>query len=149
RSRAARKRARQAWRIDRRAASGGSGRSWIATHQLGDAEREVERLARVQPWVAERHVTQAQILFEHLFGAAETFGHVLACEFEMNSAGPGPLLPVRREEAFDLSHHRVEVTCLEPRVRREDVRMHRIANPGHGMPGLAHGPQEWREQLED
>ena len=62
-------------------------------HELGEAEGEVERLARVQPRIAERHVPRGKLLLEDGFGAAEALGHVLARELEVDAA---PARPARR-----------------------------------------------------
>ena len=75
-------------------------------HQLGQAEGEVERLARVQPRVAERLVAVRELLLEHVLAAAEALGDVLAGELEVDAAGPDALLPAGGEEALDLAHDR-------------------------------------------
>src|SRR5687768_12375616 len=90
-------------------------------HELGDAEGEVERLPRVQPWVAERHVARAQLLLEDGLGAAEALGHVLAGELQMNAPGPHALAAAGGEEPLDLAHDRVEAPRLHARLRLEDV----------------------------
>src|SRR5947207_12165000 len=88
------------WSAARSRPRGRSAQGRVTTHKLGDAERQVERLARVQPRVAQRHVTQVQVVFVHFLGTPEALGHVLTSEFEVDPAGPGPLLPVRGEEAL-------------------------------------------------
>src|SRR5689334_22020043 len=106
-------------------------------HQLGHAEREVERLACVQSRVAERHVAGIELRLLHILGTAEALGHVVARELEMDAAGPRPGLPVRGEEALDLAEHRVEVTRLAPGPAREDIRVHGVAGPDDGMACIA------------
>src|SRR5439155_1895666 len=46
-------------------------------HQLGDAEGEVERLARVQARIAQRHVPRVQLLLLDVLRAAEALRHVV------------------------------------------------------------------------
>src|SRR5439155_13543147 len=121
----------------------------VGAHQLGDAEREVERLACVQPRVAERHVARVELGLLHVLGAAEAFGHVLARELEVHAAGPRARLAMRGEEALDLAQHVVEVPRLPSPGAGEDVRVHRIADPDDGMLGVPDGAQERRQQLED
>ena len=74
-----------------------------ASHQLGDPEREIERLPRVQTRIAERLVAVVELLLEHRLGAAEALGHVLARELEVHPSGPRADLAVRGEEALDLA----------------------------------------------
>ena len=44
-----------------------------------------------------------QVLLEHVVGAAEALGHVLAGELDVDAAGPDADLPARREEPFELA----------------------------------------------
>ena len=60
------------------------------THQLGNPKREIERLPRVQPRVAERLVAVVEFLFEDGFGASDALGHVLTSELEMHPPGQVP-----------------------------------------------------------
>ena len=88
---------------------------WTATqpaHQLGEAEREVERLARVQARVAERLVAGSSCSSASVLGAAEALGHVLARVLEVHAARPDALGAAGGEEALDLGHDRVEVARL-------------------------------------
>ena len=82
-------------------------------HQLGDVEGEVERLPRVQPRVAERHVVRRQRLLEHRVGAAEALGDGVAGELEVHAARPDALLAAGREEALDLVDDHVEAAGLD------------------------------------
>ena len=61
-----------------------------ASHELGDAEGEVERLPPVQARVAERLVAVVELLLEHGLGAAEALGDVLAGELDVDAARPRP-----------------------------------------------------------
>src|SRR5438093_841128 len=118
------------------------------THELGDAKREIERLPRVQPRIAERHVAGIELRLLHVLGAAETLGDVVARELEVNAARPRPGLPMRGEEAFDLPQHVVEVPRLSSAGAREHVRVHRIADPHDRMLRLANGAEDGRQELE-
>src|SRR5439155_15082133 len=82
-------------------------------HQLGDAESQIERLARVQARVAERLVAVVELRLEHLLAAAEALRHVLARELEVDAARPGARGAVGGEEALELAHHVVEVARLD------------------------------------
>src|SRR5688572_11198295 len=70
--------------------------------QLGGAEREVERLAAVEPRIAHRFVALRQVRVEDLVATAEAFGHVVAGELDVDAAGPRAGIGVRGEEAGDL-----------------------------------------------
>src|SRR5581483_9570957 len=59
-----------------------------AAHHLGQAKREVERLAGIQARVEERLVAGRELLLEHVVCSAEAFRDVLARELEMDAAGP-------------------------------------------------------------
>ncbi len=72
-------------------------------HQLGEAKGKVERLAPVQPWVAEGLVAGVELLLGELLGAAETLGHVVARVLEVDAARPDALGTAGGEEALDLA----------------------------------------------
>src|SRR5262249_34410362 len=118
------------------------------THQLGDAKREIERLARVQPQVAERHVARVELRLLHVLRSAETLGDVVTGELEMHAARPGPRLTMCRKEAFDLAENVVEVARLPSARARDHVRVHRVAHPDDGMLCFAHRAQDRRQELE-
>src|SRR5581483_11584685 len=118
-----------------------------AVHQLGDAEGEVERLARVQAWVAERPVAVVELLLQHRFGAAEALGDGFARELEVHAAGPDADPAARLEEPFDLVHDHVEAARLVTGLGLEHVRVHGVAGPHDRMLRLAHGAQERRQRL--
>ena len=61
------------------------------TQQLGGAEREVERLAAVEPGIAHRLVALRQVLVEDLVAAAQALGDVVARELDVHAAGPRAL----------------------------------------------------------
>ena len=81
------------------------------------------RNARSSDWRALSRGSQSglvpvvELLLEHLLGAAEALGHVLAGDLEMNPARPCPDLPVRSEEPLDLAQHVVEAPRLVSRRR--------------------------------
>src|SRR5438876_9114566 len=81
-------------------------------HQLGHAEGEVERLARIQTRVTERHVARVELRLLYILRAAEALRDVVPRELEMDAARPRAGLPMRREESFDLAEDRIEVPCL-------------------------------------
>ena len=68
--------------------------------ELGQPEGQIERLARVQARVAERHVADVQLVLEHGLGAAQALGDVLARELDVDAAGRRALvLPLARAAA--------------------------------------------------
>src|SRR5690606_19624556 len=83
-----------------RSPAGGAGES--AAEELGDPERQIERLATVEARIAHRLVAQAQVVVDQLLGAAEALGDVVAGQLHVHPAGPGPLGLVGVEEALDL-----------------------------------------------
>src|SRR5262245_52375075 len=109
-----------------RASSPHRPRGSCGPHQLGDAEREVERLPRVEPGVAERLVPVVELVLRDRLGAAEALRHVLPGDLEVDAARPAPDLAVRLEEALDLPQDVVEPPRLVPGRRRERVRVHRV-----------------------
>src|SRR3954454_10217258 len=119
----------------------------LPSHQLGDPEREVERLTCVQARVTERFVARVELLFEHGLGAAEALGHVLAGDLEVDASGPGADLAMGGEEPLDLTQHVVEPARLVTGAGDEAVRVHRIADPDDWNLGLANGAQERRQEL--
>src|SRR5207253_388378 len=84
----------------------------LTPHELGQAEREVERLPRVQARIAERLVAVVEVLLGQLLRAAEALGHVLARVLEVHAARPDPLDAAGGEEPLELGHDRVEVARL-------------------------------------
>src|SRR3954454_20734733 len=119
----------------------------LPSHQLGDPEREVERLTCVQARVTERFVPRVELLLEHGLGAAEALRHVLAGDLEMDASGPCADLAMGGEEALDLAQHVVEPAGLVARAGDEAVRVHRIADPDHRDLRLTHRAQERRQEL--
>ena len=70
----------------------------VAVH-LGDHERQVERLAAVQPRVAGRLVALVQVGLDDLVAAADALGHVVAGELDVDAARVGAERAVDLEEA--------------------------------------------------
>ena len=58
--------------------------------ELGRAERQVERLARVEAGVAGSGVAQVEVVLQDLLGTAQALGHVIAGELDVDPPGPGP-----------------------------------------------------------
>src|SRR6478672_1709925 len=75
-----------------------------AVHELGETEREVERLPRVQPRVAERLVAIVELRLVERVRAAEALGDVLARVLEVHAARPNAFLAARGEETLELRH---------------------------------------------
>ena len=122
-------------------------RRLVRPDQLGRAEREVERLATVEPRVAHRLVAVVEVAVGDLVGAAEAFGDVLAGELDVDAARPRALGPVGTDEAVDLAHDRFEVARLATVRRGVGVAVHRVARPHDGVPGVGDGAQQ-RAQLD-
>ena len=78
----------------------------------GDEERELERLAGVQPRVAGRLVPPAEVGVVDVERTAEAFGDVLTGELDVDAAGPRAQRPVHLEEAAHLVDDVVELAGL-------------------------------------
>ena len=83
-----------------------------AAEVVGHAECEVEALRPVQPGVAHGFVAQAQVFVAEFMAATEALGHIIAREFDVDTASPRPYSVVGIEEAVDLGQDVVEVPCL-------------------------------------
>src|SRR3712207_4796113 len=70
-----------------------------ATEHLRDQERQLQRLAGVQPRVAGGLVAAVEVLVADLHGPAEALGDVLTGELDVDAPGPGAQRPVHVEEA--------------------------------------------------
>src|SRR5258706_9993473 len=125
----------------------GSSNPRSAPYELGEPEREVERLARVQPRVAARLVLVLELLAAYVVAASEAFGDVVAGQFDMDCARPYVGRATRQKKLLDFVHDRVEVTGLVAALMRVGVAVHRIARPDDRMTGPGHGPQQWRQLL--
>src|SRR5260221_11271939 len=90
----------------------GMGGSEAGAHQLGDVERQVEALPRVEARVAKRGVRVVELRFGEIVAAAEALRDVVAGDLEVHAAWPRPLSVVDGEEAFDLGHDVRELARL-------------------------------------
>src|SRR5947209_11054612 len=102
--------------------------------RLGDQERELKRLLRVQPRVAESLIPAAEIGLREPVRAADALGDVLAGHLDMDAAAPGPGLGVAVEETVHLAQDRVEAAGLDLGGRADRVPVHRVAQPNHLEP---------------
>ncbi len=75
-------------------------------------------------------------------GAAHAFRHILPGHLHMDAARPGAFRRMRLEEAADLAQDGVEPAGLAAVAGRDGVAVHRVAEPHHFGPGLAHRPQQ-------
>src|SRR5665811_1001704 len=98
-----------------------AGRTRLATHQLGEMEGQIERLARVQARIAERLIGLFELLFRQLLSAAEALGHIAARDLQVHAARPGAFRAVGGEEALDLGHDVAETTCFSAALGCEAV----------------------------
>ena len=148
--RAPRRRRRRAGRGRRRldAPEPAAGRS-LRSAGAPDVKREVEALARVQPWVAERRVRVVELSLGEVVAAAEALGDVVAGDLEVHAAGPGALGVVDGEEALDLGDDVGELAGLPAAAGRERVPVHRVAHPDDGVPRVADGAHDRRQRLAD
>src|SRR5262249_47477019 len=121
------------------------GRRGSAAHQLGNLEGQVERLACVQPRVAQRLVPVLEVVTEDLLGAAEALGDVLAGELDVDAPGPHVSGGAGGEEAAQLAHDVLEAPCLVTAVVHESVPVHGVARPDDRVTRHAHRPQQRRE----
>src|SRR6476659_791846 len=76
----------------------------LAAEELGDVEGEVERLAGVEARVAHRLVALVELVLEHLVGAAEALGDVLARELDVHTTRRDVGGRARGEEPLELAH---------------------------------------------
>src|SRR5215212_8714452 len=97
-----------------------------AAEELGDLEREVERLAGVEPRVATGLVALLQVGAQHLVAAPQAFGHVLAGELDVHTARPHLCGVTCREESVQLAHDVLEVAGLVAARVLEGVAVHRV-----------------------
>src|SRR5688500_11210863 len=104
-------------------------RPFLMPKQLSHLECQIERLARVQARVAHRFVPLFEVLVQHLLGAAEALGDVLAGELDVYPAGPGAGGLAGGEEPPQLAHHVVEAPGLVTAVVHERVPVHGVASP--------------------
>ena len=119
-------------------------------HQLGQPERDVERLAGVQPRVAERLVAVRELLLEH--APPEPPRHSVTSSPVYSRWTPPGQTPSARQAAKKPSISAMiasKCRVLTPGGRHDDVRVHRIADPDDRVLGLADGQQERRQQLLD
>src|SRR5580704_2167806 len=123
--------------------------SLSASEELGHSESEVERLAAVQPRVTGRGVAHPEVALEDLFGPAETFGHVVAGELDVQAARPGALVAVDSEERAQLGQDVVETAGLAAARAGEGVPVHRVGGPDDGLALGLDGPDQGREQVLD
>src|SRR5690242_854538 len=68
--------------------TGSAGGGVLAVH-VGDAERQVEGLAAVEPWVAGGLIPLPQVAFGDVLPAAQAFCDVVAGELDMDPTGVG------------------------------------------------------------
>src|SRR5665811_1729038 len=109
--------------------------SELATHQLGQVEGQIERLARIQARIAEGLIGLFELLFRQLLAAAEALGNIAARDLQVHAARPGAFRAVGGEEALDLGHDVAEATCLATALGCEGVGVHRIADPDDRVTG--------------
>ena len=91
----------------------------------------------------------SRCVVEHLLGAAEALGDVLAGQLDVHAAGPHAGGLAGGEEAAQLAHHVVEAPCLVTALVHERVPVHRVARPHDGVAGHRHRPQQRRQRLLD
>ena len=109
----------------------------VVADQLGGTERQIERLATVEPRVAHRLVAVVEVGVDQLVAATDALGDVFAGELDVDAAGPGALGAVGPDEAFDLGDDRLEVAGLAPGGAGVGVAVHRVARPHDGMAAVA------------
>ena len=96
---------------------------------LGDEERQLQRLAGVQPRVARRLVPPGQVGVGDLLRAAEALGDVVAGQLDVHAARPRADGRVHLEEAAHLVHDVLEAPRLVPAGGLEGVAVHGVALP--------------------
>src|SRR6185436_16973518 len=99
------------------------------TEHLRHQEGELEALLGVQPRVAGRLVPVGQVEVLDALRAAETLGHVLAGELDVDAARVGAEAAVHLEVAEHLVDDPVEVPGLVAVRRLVGVAVHRVALP--------------------
>src|SRR5205814_2697451 len=113
----------------RRHATGGgwviSARVSGAAQHLGDEERQLQGLDAVQPRVAHRLVAGGQVELGDLLAPADTLGHVVAGELDVDAARPRAERAVYVEEALHLADDVLEAARLVTGRGLERVAVHR------------------------
>src|SRR5690242_9403688 len=84
----------------------------VCNKALGNPERQLQGLLDVQPWIAGRLVTTAQVGGGQFGGAADAFGDIVAGQLDVQSAGMGAQRRVHVEEAVYLVDDPVQVPRL-------------------------------------
>src|SRR5262245_49836940 len=82
--------------------------SAFALEQIGEQEREVDRLLGIEARVADRVIAVVEVLITDLAYTAGAFGDVLPGHFEVHTAGIDTLAGAHLEEAAHLLEDQVE-----------------------------------------
>src|SRR5450755_2172800 len=97
--------------------------------KLSHPESQIEGLAGVEPGVAGGGVADVEVTFEDLLGAAQAFGHVVACELHVHTARPGAGGAMDGKERAQLAQDVIEAPRLAPALTGEGVAVHGVARP--------------------
>ena len=104
--------------------------------ELGDAKRQVDRLATVQTGVTDGFVAGFEVGMTKIIATTKTFRDVFAGQFDVNAARPGADFVVSGEESFDLAADVVEMAGLAAGFAGEGVAVHRVTGPHDRMIGV-------------
>ena len=126
-----------------------TGAGAAALQLLGDQERQLQRLFRVQPRVAEGLVALGQVRLGQPVRAADALGDVLAGHLDVHAARPGALGRVDVEEAAHLRQDVVEPAGLHVVRHRDGVAVHRVGDPHHLVAGPLHRAHQRRQPRGD
>ena len=117
--------------------------------QLGQQEREIDRLLGIEPRIADRVIAVVEIGFRDGAGAAGAFGDVLPGHLQMHAAGIGAFGLMHFEEAAHLLQDQVERPGLVAGRRGDGVAVHRVARPQHDPALALHRAHQRRQMLAD
>src|SRR5262245_13901390 len=105
----------------------------LGLEQIGEQEREIDRLLGVEPRIAHRVVAVLEIGVGDHTRAAGAFGDVLPGHLQVHAAAVGAFGAVHREEGLHLRQDAIERPCLVAGFRRDGVAVHGIARPHHDL----------------
>lgn len=112
---------------------------------IGDEERQLQSLRRVEARVAVGFVTRAETGIGDGGSASGAFGDFLAGHFEVNAAGMDTFGAAGIEEAADFGKDAREFAGFIAAFRNMRVAMHRVAAPDDGAAAGFGGAQERRQ----
>src|SRR3990172_91200 len=103
-----------------------------------DQHRKLQRLLVVEPRVDGRAIRPREVAVGQTARPARALGHIVAGQLEMHAAQNGAGFLVNAERRIDLRQDVLETPGLDALRRRLGITVHRVANPKHLLPAVAH-----------